>query len=63
MSDKHEPLSAAEPQYTWDSCPEHAWEERESQFSNEKEADVSCTRCGMPGSQDRETGDVYYPAS
>jgi len=43
---------------------DHDWEEHpDSMFSNEYEADVRCTKCGMPGSQNRKTGKVMFPAT
>lgn len=47
----------------WGSCAPHDWQEIESMFSNENSADVRCTKCGAPGSQDRKSGEVYWPAT
>lgn len=46
----------------WERCAPHDWQEIESQFSNEYRADVRCTKCKAPGGQDRQTGEVYWPA-
>jgi len=43
---------------------EHDWKEAvDSQFSNEHETDVKCIRCGVAGSRNEKTGDVYWPAT
>lgn len=43
---------------------EHKWQERiDSQFSSEKYGDVFCTKCGVCGELDRESGEVYWPAT
>lgn len=47
----------------WDLCDGHVWEEIESQFSNEYKTDMRCKICGCPGDQDRDTGDVFWPAT
>jgi len=42
---------------------DHNWQERDSQFTNEVETDVKCSICGMAGSRDNKTGDVWFPAT
>lgn len=42
----------------------HEWKELvDSMFSNEFSADVRCTKCSMPGEQNRKTGEVFWPTT
>lgn len=43
---------------------EHEWEEKyDSQFTNERFTDVRCSKCGVSGERDEETGGVFWPAT
>ena len=48
---------------SWDTCPAHAWQEVESQFSNEHRSQVKCKTCGVPGERENDTGEVFWPAT
>ncbi|HEY6244589.1 MAG TPA: hypothetical protein VIX17_11605 [Pyrinomonadaceae bacterium] len=48
----------------WKLCPQHEWKEKiDSQFSNEKYADVYCIHCEAPGEQNRSTKEVTWPTT
>jgi hypothetical protein len=42
----------------WDAC-EHQWRDFDALSENE----VRCHLCGVPGDVNRETGEVYWPAT
>jgi hypothetical protein len=42
----------------------HDWREPiDTQFCNEKYAEVKCTKCGMVGEKTIATGEVFFPAT
>lgn len=42
---------------------DHKWKEFDSQFTSETETDVTCLKCGIAGSRDNGSGEVFYPAT
>ena len=46
----------------WNSC-EHEWEEVEGCMLDPKRTTVECKKCGCPGEQWVETGEVDWPCT
>lgn len=51
------------PEYSWDTCPGHEWDEVESMHSNEWHTQVRCRKCCMTGERDEASGEVFWPAT
>lgn len=47
-------------EFAWKTCPRHKWEHP---ADPQKENEVICSRCGMPGEKDKKTKKVFYPAT